>query len=86
MPSSDKAVQKKRGTDWPGIIGILAIQLAVLLAVSGAVIFYLDWSSNAALAEFMAATKSSASGSNLPWRPPTSIQPAKGKTTCARRV
>jgi hypothetical protein len=86
MPSPDKAVQKKRGVDWPGIIGILAIQLAVLLALSGAVIFYLDWSSNAALAEFMAATKSSASGSNHPSQPPSAIQPVKGKTTCTRRV
>jgi hypothetical protein len=86
MPSPDKAVQKKRGIDWPGITGILAIQLAVLLALSGAVILYLDWSSNAVLAEFMAATKSSASGSNHPWQPPSAIQPVKGKTTCTRRV
>jgi hypothetical protein len=86
MPSPDKAIQKNRGTDWPGIIGILAIQLAVLLAMSGAVIFYLDWSSNAALAEFMAATKSSVSGSNHPLQPPSAVQPVKGKTTCTRRV
>jgi hypothetical protein len=86
MPSSDKATQKKHGIDWPGIVKILAIQFAVLLAVSGAVIFYLDWSSDAALAEFMAATKSSASGSNHPWQPSTAIQPVKGKTTCSRKV
>jgi hypothetical protein len=85
MPSHDQATQKQHGIDWPGIIGILAIQVAVLLAVSGAVIFYLDWSSNAALAEFMAATKSPASRSN-PSQPPSAIQPAKGKTTCTRRV
>jgi hypothetical protein len=86
MPSPDKAVQENSGNDWPGIIRILTIQLAVLLAVAGAVIFYLDWSSNAALAEFMAATKSSASGSSHSWQPPSAVQPAKGKTTCTRKV
>jgi hypothetical protein len=91
MPSPDrtapdKAARENRGNDWPGIIGILAIQLAVLLAVAGAVIFYLDWSSNSALAEFMAATKSPASGSNHSWQPPTATQPVKGKTSCTRRV
>jgi hypothetical protein len=85
MPSPDKAVHDNRGNDWPGI-GILAIQLAVLLALSGAAIFYLDWSSNAALTEFMAATKSSASGSNHPRQPPSAVQPVKGKTTCTRKV
>jgi hypothetical protein len=86
MPSPDKAIQTNRGIDWPAIIGILAIQLAVLLAVAGAVIFYLDWSSDAALAEFMTATKSSASAPNHPPQPPTAIQPVKGKTSCSRRV
>jgi hypothetical protein len=86
MPSPDKAVRENRGNDWPGIIGMLALQLAVLLAVAGAVIFYLDWSSNAALAEFMAATKSPASGSSHSRQPPSAAQPAKGKTTCTRRV
>lgn len=86
MPSPDKATQTKPRIDWPAIVGILAIQLAVLLALSCAVIFYLDWSSDAALAEFMVTTKSPASGLNHPWQPPTAIQPVKGKTTCSRKV
>jgi hypothetical protein len=86
VPSPDKATQPKHGIDWPRIVRILAIQFAVLLAVSGAVIFYLDWSSDAALAEFIAATKSPAFGSNHPWQPPTAIQPVKGKTTCSRKA
>jgi hypothetical protein len=86
VPSPDKAAPKKHGIDWPGVVGILAIQLAVLLALSCAVIFYLDWSSNAALAEFMVTTKSSASGLNNPGQPPIAIQQVKGKTTCFKRV
>jgi hypothetical protein len=86
MPSPDKAIQQDGGIDWPGITGILAIQLAILLALSGAVVFYLDWSSNAALAEFRAATKSSVSESNHPSQPRSAIEPVKGKITCTRRV
>jgi hypothetical protein len=86
MPSPDKATQQKRGIDWPGIIGILVVQLTVLLALSGAVIFYLDWSSNAAQAEFMATTKLSATAPHHPSQAPTPIRSVKGKTSCPRRV
>ena len=85
MPSPDKATQKKHGLDWPRIVGILVVQLAVLLALSGAVIFYLDWSSDAAQAEFMAAIKSSAAAPNHPSQP-TPIRSVKAKMSCARKV
>jgi len=86
MPSTDKATQQKRGIDWPGIVGTLLVQLAVLLALSGAMIFYLDWSSTAAQAEFMAATKSSATASNHPWQSPVPIRSVKAKMSCPRKV
>jgi hypothetical protein len=63
---------------WSGIRGILAIQLAVLFAVSIAAMAYFNWSSNAALTEFTAAGKPSASDHIQ--------QQAKRRTGCARRV
>src|SRR5712671_6050583 len=44
----------------PEPAGILAIQLAVLFVLSVAAIVYVNWSSDAALAEFMASGRPSA--------------------------
>jgi hypothetical protein len=62
------------------------VQVAVLLTLSGAVIFYLNWSSDAALAEFMATGKPSASVPGPPPQSSTPLQPARGRATCTRRV
>ena len=51
---------------WPSIVRILVIEILVLLALSGAVIGYLNWSSEAAWAEFLAASKLQAPASNEP--------------------
>jgi hypothetical protein len=42
----------KAGIDWLGVEKTLVIQVAVLLAISVAVIEYLNWSSKVAQAEF----------------------------------
>ena len=40
---------------WPSIVRIIILEiLLLLLALSGALVFYLSWSSEAALSEFMA--------------------------------
>jgi hypothetical protein len=83
MPSRDQAGQNNRGVHRPGIITILVVQIAILLALSGAAIFYLDWSSNAAQAEFMRAIESASGPSHLP---PTAIHPVKSRTACTRRA
>ena len=86
MPSFHPASQTNNGNYWSGIAGILAIQLAVLFAVAVAALVYLNWSSNAALAEFMAMDKPSASEpSHLP-PPPIPVQQAKSRTVCPRKV
>lgn len=84
MLSPDKVTQKKPGLDFARIIGILVVQLAVMIALSGVVIFYLNWSSNAAQAEFLASIKSSAPTHAS--RPVTPIQAVRGKTSCTRKV
>jgi hypothetical protein len=72
---------------WRSPLGlrINVIQLAVLFALSVAAIAYLNWSSNAALTEFMATGKPSASEpGHLPQ--PGPLQQVKNRTACPRRV
>ena len=86
MPSFDRASQDNNRNYWSETAGILAIQLAVLFALAVAAIVYLDWSSNAAMAEFMAIGKPSASDlSRLPQRS-TPLQQVKGRNACPRRA
>jgi hypothetical protein len=86
MPSLDHSSRNSSGTYWSGIAGILAIHLAVLFAVSVAALAYLNWSSNAALAEFMAKDKPSASEPGQLAQPSVSVQQVKSKTACAKRA
>jgi hypothetical protein len=64
--------------DWPGIVRTLGIQMVVLLALAGAVVFYLNWSSEMAWSEFQAASKAGA------FDPPTGSIPAPMQTVKAR--
>jgi hypothetical protein len=86
MPSFDRASRNNSGTYWSGIAGILAIQLAVLFALSVAAIAYLNWSSEAAVAEFMAIGNPAASKpSHLP-QPSIQVRHVKGRAACAKRA
>jgi hypothetical protein len=44
---------------WPTIVRIIILEIAVLLALAGALVYYLNWSSEAALSEFMAKSGAS---------------------------
>jgi hypothetical protein len=67
MPSVDSQRQSNRGIHWPGIVATLLVQILVVLALSVAAAFYLEWSSEANQAEFASATRpSSLSDSNHP--------------------
>jgi hypothetical protein len=65
---------------WPSIARILLIEVLVLLALSGAVVGYLNWSSEAAWAEFMAASEQSAQAPN------PSLHAVKSQTPCDRKA
>ena len=54
MPSPDNQTRSKPGIDWLGIVRIVLFQVLVLLALSAAVVRYVNWSSDAARAEFTA--------------------------------
>ena len=57
MPSPDNPNRSKPAIGWLGIVETLLLQVLVLLALSAAVIRYVNWSSDAAQAEFTAAGK-----------------------------
>jgi hypothetical protein len=84
MPSLPQATANNTSY-WSGIAGIIAIQLAVLFAVSAAALIYVNWSSNAALAEFMAGGTPSISRRNDATNYSIPIQHAKQRA-CAPRA
>jgi len=67
---------------WRGIGTPVAVVPLTLLALAFAVVGYVEWSSNAAVAEFMSATEASASDPSHSKEAPTPIQSLKGKTGC----
>ena len=67
---------------WQGIGSTVAVVLLSLLALAFAVGSYVEWSSNAAVAEFMSATGSSASDPNHSDESRAPIQSLKGRTGC----
>jgi hypothetical protein len=84
MPSFNSQRQINRGISWSGIVRTLLVEILVLLALLVAVVRYVAWSSDAAQAEFMGATKPSASDppNHLP-ESSAPIQPVKDRT-CRR--
>ena len=67
---------------WRGIGTTVAVVLLTLVALAFPVVSYAEWSSNAAVAEFMSATESSASDPNHSNESPAPIQSLKGRTGC----
>ena len=65
-----------------GIGTTVAVVLPTLLALAFAVVSYVEWSSNAAVAEFMSATEASASDPSHSNESPAPIQSLKGRTGC----
>jgi hypothetical protein len=70
---------------WRKIGTTVVVELLVLLALAFAVVRYVEWSSDAAQAEFMSATKPSASDPNQSGEFSTASQPLKGRTGCPRK-
>ena len=87
-PSADKDAagqgqlsgQNTRPESWRAfcisIVRIVVLEIVLLLALSGAFIAYLNWSSEVSFAEFLAASATAASHS--------SPQPINGHTPCER--
>src|ERR1700730_16841094 len=64
MPLFNSQHQNDRGIRWRGIAATAMVELLVFFALAFAVVRYVEWSSAANQAEFMSATKPSASVAN----------------------
>jgi hypothetical protein len=69
---------------WRGIGTTVAVVLLTLLVLAFAVVSYVEWSSNAAVAEFMSTTEASASDPNHSIGSPAPIQSLKGRAGCPK--
>jgi hypothetical protein len=68
-PSLKQFRPEKAGIDWLAIEKTLVLQILVLLAIGGAVIEYLNWSSRVAQAEFASALELMTANPASPSRP-----------------
>src|SRR5258705_12553213 len=64
MPLFNSQHQNHRGIRWRGMAATAMVELLVLFALAFAVVRYVEWSSAGNFAEFMSATKPSASVAN----------------------
>jgi hypothetical protein len=71
---------------WRGIATTVVVELLILLTLVFAVVRYLEWSSDAALAEFfMRAPEPSVSDPITTGKSSTPIQSLKGRAACDRK-
>jgi hypothetical protein len=80
VPSPANCSPTSRQSFWPAIVRTLLVEVLVLLALSAAIVGYLNWSSDTAWAEFIAANKPSAPGPTMP------VQTVKRQTHCDRKA
>ena len=85
-PDVDQSNALSRDVPRLGIVKTAVTQALVLLVLAGAVVWYVNWSSEAAVSEFMRAGKPPVSGLNL--YPPSQapVQTVKGKALCVPKA
>ncbi len=88
MPSTVhqiQEIQSNSGINWLAVVRIVAVQVLMFLGILGAILCYLDWSSEAAWAEFSSANKPSLSD---PGRRPEirNWVQTVGQTPCVRMI
>jgi hypothetical protein len=77
--------QNVRGVRWRGIAALVVFELLVLFAIGTAVVRYVEWSSDAALAEFISATKPSVSDPDHSGEASSPVQRLKARNGCDRK-
>jgi hypothetical protein len=85
MPSPDNQSSANRGIDWKAVARTFLFQVLVLLALAVAFVGYINWSSDAAFEEFVAASKPAAPDSNSHLPSATPVMTVKGKAPCPRK-
>jgi hypothetical protein len=76
-PADPKA---SRRSFLPSLAGIFLVEVIVLVALAVAMVAYVNWSSEVAWAEFLAASKMAVPAPGLP------LREVKGKAACDRRA
>jgi hypothetical protein len=69
-----------------GIVRTLLVQVLVLLALTGAVVWYLNWSSEVALQEFLSANQPPLSRPNHHSQSQAPARTVKVKAVCASKA
>ena len=88
MPSMDRQSRMNRTIDRLGIVRILLVQVMILLALAGAVVRYVNWSSEVALQEFLSASQPALAGASRQSqpKPQAPVQAVKAKAACAKKA
>lgn len=84
MPT-DHESSERSGINWPAVARTLLFQIIVLLALAGAFIGYVNWSSDVAFEEFVTATKPAPQDSKFHLQAATSVYAVKGQAACVRK-
>jgi hypothetical protein len=53
VPSNRPSRQNFYQGSWPSIVRMIVLEIVLLLALAAALVYYLNWSSEAAMSEFM---------------------------------
>jgi hypothetical protein len=83
VPTPDHASSDRRGINWAAVVKTLLFQVFVLLALVGALVVYIEWSSDAALEAFVAASKPAVQDPKFHLQSATPVRAVKGEATCA---
>jgi len=83
VPTPDHASSDRQGINWPAVLKTLLFQVFVLLALVGALVGYIEWSSGAAFEEFVAASKPAVQDPKFHLQSATPVRAVKGEATCA---
>jgi hypothetical protein len=86
MPSRDNRSSEDRGSRWLGIVRTLLVEVLVLIALSAAVVRYLNWSSETAWAEFVRASKMETPAPKFQPQSAMPVQAVKGEPPCGWRA
>jgi hypothetical protein len=84
MPTLERQSERGRGINRRAIVATSLVQVLVLIALSVAAVAYVNWSSEAALAEFVGVFRPLTSDQARRFSSP--LQPVKGRTSCVRRA
>jgi hypothetical protein len=85
VPLLDNQTPANRGIDWLAVIRTLLLQGLVLLALAGAVVVYLRWSSDANWSEFVSESRSPLPDRGHRAQSLAPVQTVNGQPFCDRK-